>query len=94
MARENQHLLLFGRAVRRCRLENGLSQEALAARANLHFTYISSIERGERNIGLLAILRLARALKIPASELLGRMNRKSSGGSLKQARAPKSRKRR
>ena len=42
----------FGKNVREKRLELGWSQEKLAEEANLHFTYISSGERGERNIAL------------------------------------------
>jgi transcriptional regulator with XRE-family HTH domain len=62
--------LVFG-ANLRCRRESlGLSQEALAEASGLHRTYIGAIERGERNVGLLNIARLAEALSIPASKLL------------------------
>jgi transcriptional regulator with XRE-family HTH domain len=58
----------FGERVRALRKQRGYSQEALAERADLHFTYVSSVERGERNISLVNIVRLARALKVsPAS---------------------------
>lgn len=60
----------FGENVRRTRLQQGLSQEELANLTGLHRTYIGGIERGERNVGLLNIVRLARALKIDVSELL------------------------
>lgn len=43
---------------------------ALADRAGLHFTYVSSVERGERNVSLENILRLASALGIDAGELV------------------------
>jgi transcriptional regulator with XRE-family HTH domain len=54
----------FGDEIRRLRLERGLSQEALADLAKLHRTYVGGIERGERNISLENIARLATALKI------------------------------
>ena len=52
----------FGKTVRRLRLEKGWTQEVLADRARLHPTYVGGIERGERNVGLDNIIRLARAL--------------------------------
>jgi transcriptional regulator with XRE-family HTH domain len=52
----------FGAELRKIRLEQGLSQEALADLADLHFTYVSSVERGERNISLENIGKLAKAL--------------------------------
>lgn len=61
---------IFARNVRRIRTEIGLSQEELAYRAGLHRTYISSIERGERNVSLENIFAIAEALSIPPSDLL------------------------
>jgi transcriptional regulator with XRE-family HTH domain len=49
-----------------------LSQEELADRAELHRTYVGGIERGERNVSLLNIDRLARALETSPSRLLDR----------------------
>lgn len=60
----------FGANLRNKRLALGLSQEQLAEKADLHWTYIGGIERGERNLGLLNIVKVARALKIAPSELL------------------------
>ena len=50
------------------RLEKGISQEALAAAADLHRTYVSSVERGERNVSIVNIARLADALNVPIRE--------------------------
>jgi transcriptional regulator with XRE-family HTH domain len=60
----------FGARVRRLRLARSLSQEALAERAELHWTYVSGVERGVRNPGLNTIGRLARALGVTPARLL------------------------
>lgn len=62
--------LLVGSNVRRFRKIRGLSQEALADVAGLHRTYIGSVERGERNISVENIARLAQALNLLPYELL------------------------
>jgi transcriptional regulator with XRE-family HTH domain len=49
-----------------------MSQEELAERADLHFTYVSSTERGERNISLANIAKLAKALNVSMKELMPR----------------------
>lgn len=63
---------LFGERLRQLRREKGLSQEALAFEAGLDRTYVSSCERGLRNISLANIWRLAAALRVPPSSLLSR----------------------
>ena len=71
-ARDNVHnprRAAFGARVRELRLARGLSQEQLAERAGLHRTYVSSLERGRRNVGLDNILDLAAALEVPAARL-------------------------
>ena len=60
-----QLLEAFGRRVRYLRMSLGVSQEALAERAGLHRTYIGAVERGEKNISLINIARLASALGQP-----------------------------
>jgi transcriptional regulator with XRE-family HTH domain len=59
----------FGRRIRELRQERRFSQEALAERAHLHWTYVSSVERGLRTPGLDVIGRLAAALRVSPSEL-------------------------
>jgi len=54
----------FGRAVRGRRKKRGLSQEEFADLCGLHRTYMGGVERGERNISLINIERIARALDI------------------------------
>ena len=54
----------FGKKLKKIRLERGLSQESLALSADLDRTYIPSIEKGERNVSITVIEKLARALKI------------------------------
>lgn len=60
----------FGQRLRARRLELGLSQEALADACGLHRTYVGSVERGERNIALINIIRIARALDVDPGELV------------------------
>lgn len=55
---------LYGDRLRQIRTKKGISQEALAEAAELHRTYVSSVERGERNISLVNISRLADALEV------------------------------
>jgi len=63
-------LLIFGDRVKAWRLARGITQEALAERAGLHPTYIGGIERGERNLGLSNLFKLASALDLRPSALL------------------------
>jgi transcriptional regulator with XRE-family HTH domain len=64
-------LINFGKRVKELRMLQKISQEELAFRSGLHRTYISSVERGERNISLINIERLAQALMVDPGALLG-----------------------
>jgi transcriptional regulator with XRE-family HTH domain len=70
MRSERSFLITFGLRVRAIRSQRGMTQEALAAEAGFDRTYISLIERGQRNASLLNICRLAAALKVTPSCLL------------------------
>jgi transcriptional regulator with XRE-family HTH domain len=59
----------FGNRVRELRVAQGLSQEELAQKAGLHRTYIGGIERGERNVSLENIQRIALALNVTIARL-------------------------
>lgn len=60
-----------GHRIRKARQARKLSQEALAHTANLDRSYVSGLERGEFNISLVALYRLARALDVPLATLVG-----------------------
>ena len=60
---------LFGDTIRALREERGYSQEKLAERAGLHRNYVGGVERGERNVALENIVKLARALSVRTRDL-------------------------
>ena len=66
----NPELKKFGEYILKLRKAKNLSQEQLAELAGLHRNYIGGIERGERNVALVNIVRLAKALGVSPSELL------------------------
>ena len=57
-------LIKFGQKIRDLRISKNYSQEVLADKANLHRTYIGMIERGEKNITLVNIEKIAKALEV------------------------------
>jgi transcriptional regulator with XRE-family HTH domain len=59
----------FGKALRRRREKLGVSQEAFADMCQLDRTYVGGIERGERNVALVNIEKIAKALHIPITQL-------------------------
>jgi len=61
---------IFGEIIRKLRLERKISQETLAFDADIDRTYISDIEKGERNISIQVAYKLASALQISFSELI------------------------
>lgn len=61
----------FGNRVREMRIAQGLSQEALAQKSGLHRTYIGGIERGERNVSLINIEKIANVFDISMASLMG-----------------------
>ncbi len=63
-------LVAFGQSVRDARRERGISQEELAHLSGVDRSYMSSIERGEQNVGLMSMSRVAAALGITLSELM------------------------
>ena len=66
---EDKQLIAFGLRLKELRIERGLSQEELGHLADLDRTYISGIERGTRNVGLINVFRIAKALGVTPATL-------------------------
>lgn len=77
---KQQQLSMFGEALRKLRVEAGLSQEQLAEQAQIDRSYLGAIERGEHNVALLNIIKIANALNLAPDELLKvyRLNKERS----------------
>lgn len=71
----DETLRRFGDRVRALRERTGLSQEALAAKAGIHRTYMGGVERGERNLSLKNIVRLAAALGVHPRDLFAKFDK-------------------
>ncbi len=69
--------MAVGRRVRELRRKLQISQEELAARADLHRNYVGSVERGERDIGITAIGQLARALSMSLADFFAPFRQRS-----------------
>jgi transcriptional regulator with XRE-family HTH domain len=61
---------VLGERVRSLRREQGLSQEAMADRMQIHWTFLGQVERGRRNINLHNLLKVARGLGVDTAELV------------------------
>lgn len=67
-------LLKLGSNIKKIRQELGLSQEELADLTKLHRTYIGGVERGERNIGIINLAKIANSLGVPLTKLLNKID--------------------
>ena len=74
-------LKVFGANARRLRLKRKLTQEQLAELSGLHPNYIGGIERGERNLSLVNIVRLTRALQCRIGDLFAGVSTSDKSGS-------------
>lgn len=64
------HLVALGQAIKRSRMARGLSQEALAGLSEIDRSYMSSIERGGQNPGVMSIMRICRAMEMSLADLM------------------------
>lgn len=69
MNKKHPSLVMLGNRIRELRRAHGFSQENFAAEVGLDRTYMGSVERGERNIAALNLIRIAKCLKINVGEL-------------------------
>ena len=68
--RQDPVLTSLGEAIRRIRMDKGVSQEKLALLADLDRSYVGRVERGDNNVALLTLMKLAEALGMRISDLL------------------------
>jgi len=66
---KTEYQIAFGKRIRLLRLEREMTQEQLGARSGLHPNYICSIEKGNRNVGINSVCKLAEALGVSPAKL-------------------------
>jgi transcriptional regulator with XRE-family HTH domain len=69
MKKKHPHLVLLGKRIRKIRESRGYSQESFAAEVEIDRSYMGGIERGERNIASLNLIKIAKILKVEVGEL-------------------------
>ena len=69
MRKKHPALIKIGEKIRELRKEKGYSQESFASEVGLDRTYMGSVERGERNIAALNLIRIAKTLKVEVGAL-------------------------
>ncbi len=74
MVEEREILNLVGARIKALRKEKGLSQEALGEKGGFHFTYIGQVERGEKNVSLVNLAKIAETLEVNITQLFGFVN--------------------
>ena len=72
LSRKRQHrsLVALGKAIREVRLSKGISQEKLALLAEVDWSYVGRVERGDNNVAVLTLARLATALDLSIAKLM------------------------
>lgn len=73
MKADERTQIAFGKALRKNREAVAISQEELAARAGMNRTYVGDVERGERNVSIVNMQKLAKALKVNLSVIVAEM---------------------
>ncbi|HEX7640721.1 MAG TPA: helix-turn-helix transcriptional regulator [Burkholderiaceae bacterium] len=68
--RQDPALLSLGKAIRQIRLEQGISQEELALLADVDRSYVGRVERGDNNVAVLTLVKLASALRVSVAKLM------------------------
>lgn len=72
---KHSQLILLGQQIRQIREKQGYSQEGFAAEVGIDRSYMGSIERGERNIAALNLIKIAKALRVEVGELFPPMKK-------------------